>query len=137
MKLTPQLYCLKTGKVNGTARTKTDKCPWDALGGNPAANAAPKEGWAQQGAHRVHPPPFATATVLVPSPNRVLAGSGSISKPSFIPWIYFHTCVVSMVPVLKKQIRWNSASLTGEHLPFQNYHYPHFIYTPSQGYSIQ
>lgn len=48
MELTPQLDCLKPGKVNGTAGTRADKCPWGALGGNPAANAAPKEGWAQQ-----------------------------------------------------------------------------------------
>lgn len=36
MKLTPQLYCLRPRKVNGTARTETDKCPCDALQGNPA-----------------------------------------------------------------------------------------------------
>lgn len=36
MKLTPQLYCLRPRKVNGIARTETDKCPCDALQGKPA-----------------------------------------------------------------------------------------------------
>lgn len=48
MKLTPRLYCLRPTKVNGTARTEADKCPCDALQGNPVTKAACKEGWVQQ-----------------------------------------------------------------------------------------
>lgn len=97
-------------------------------GGNPAANAAPKEGWAQQEPTGCPHSPTVRATVLVPTLNRVLPGAGSISKPSFTPWIYFHTCLLRVLPELKNQTGWISARLVEE---------SPFICTPSQGHGIQ
>lgn len=47
-------------------------------------------------------------------PQQGPAGSGSISKPSFLPWIYFHTCLERVVPELKEQTGWISARLMDE-----------------------
>lgn len=125
MKLTPQLYCLKPGKVNGTARSETEKCPWDALRGKPAA---PGEGWAQ------HEPPGSPH-----SPLGAPAGSWlglESANPPLSPGF------ISILPGeggsrVEEEIGLISDDGRGEHHSVQNYLYPRFIYVPSQGHGIQ
>lgn len=54
-----------------------------SLGCSGGKSSSSRGGLGSAGAPREPPQPFGC-------PSRVLAGSG-ISKPSFIPWIYFHT----------------------------------------------
>lgn len=108
MKLTPQLYCLRPRKVNGTARTETDKCPCDALQGNPATKAACKEGRVQQRARLRytrplrepwHQPRSATALhqcrgcirILVPCRNRILR----VNHPNVFYPLYLFSYLLS------------------------------------------